>query len=60
MLALALAPYTDLEIDVYEAAAKFEEIGAGFVIWGQGATVLKKLGLEEKLRKIVPNTTEGC
>jgi salicylate hydroxylase len=59
MLALALASYPDLEINVYEAASRFEQIGAGFTIWGRGATVLKKLGMEEKIRKIAPPTGNG-
>jgi len=58
-LAFALADYQDLTIDVYEAAARFEEIGAGLAIWGRGVTALKRLGLEERLQKIAPLATES-
>jgi 2-polyprenyl-6-methoxyphenol hydroxylase-like FAD-dependent oxidoreductase len=57
-LALALAPYPDVSIDIYEAATRFEEIGAGLAIWGRGVTALKKLGLVETLRSIAPGTNE--
>jgi salicylate hydroxylase len=58
LLALALTPYPDITVDIYEAATKFEEIGAGLAIWGRGVAALKKLGLEETLRSIAPGTNE--
>ncbi|KAF8532313.1 hypothetical protein JB92DRAFT_3104109 [Gautieria morchelliformis] len=58
MLALALTPYPDITVDIYEAATKFEEIGAGLAIWGRGVAALKRLGLEETLRSIAPGTNE--
>ncbi|KAF8589914.1 FAD/NAD(P)-binding domain-containing protein [Ramaria rubella] len=57
-LALALAPYRDLTINIYEAATRFEEIGAGLAIWGRGVAALKKLGLEERLRAIAPGNNQ--
>ncbi|KAF8580781.1 FAD/NAD(P)-binding domain-containing protein [Ramaria rubella] len=60
--ALALAPYEDIEIDLYEAAATFREIGAGIGIWGQGIAALRELGLEKKIRAIAtaaPGEMEG-
>ncbi|GJJ13715.1 hypothetical protein Clacol_007971 [Clathrus columnatus] len=57
-LALALTKYEDIEIDVYEAAGVFKDIGAGIGIWGRGIAALREWGLEEKARTIataVPN-----
>jgi salicylate hydroxylase len=31
--ALALSKYPDIDVVVYEAAAKFEELGAGIGLW---------------------------
>lgn len=48
--AFALTRYDDIEIDVYEAAAVFKDIGAGIGIWGRGIAALREWGLEEKAR----------
>jgi 2-polyprenyl-6-methoxyphenol hydroxylase-like FAD-dependent oxidoreductase len=61
-LALALTPYADIVIDIYEAAARFEDIGAGLGIWGRGIGVLRKMGLEKGIRAIAtaaPGKNEG-
>ncbi|KAF8526225.1 FAD/NAD(P)-binding domain-containing protein [Hysterangium stoloniferum] len=57
-LALALARYADLQLEIYEGATKFEEIGAGLALWGRSVQALKKLGLEPKLRRISPGSDE--
>ncbi|KAG9310152.1 hypothetical protein JVU11DRAFT_9772 [Chiua virens] len=43
-LAVALAKYPDIEVEVFEAAKKFTEIGAGVGIWPRAFKVLRKLG----------------
>nr|AGK29859.1 FAD-binding protein [Volvariella volvacea] len=42
-----------VEIDVYEATSKMTEIGAGIVIWPRTWSILKKLGMEEYLMKLL-------
>ena len=42
----------DIEIDIYEGAHAFTEIGAGVGIWKRPWDILKKLGLTEDLAKI--------
>ncbi|KIJ50902.1 hypothetical protein M422DRAFT_94380, partial [Sphaerobolus stellatus SS14] len=54
MFALALSQFPDLQVDVYEAAGQFREIGAGLAIWGRAVTALKRLGLEARLQAISP------
>ncbi|KAG8216223.1 FAD/NAD(P)-binding domain-containing protein [Butyriboletus roseoflavus] len=44
-LAVALSKYPDIEVEVFEAARKFTEIGAGVGIWPRGFRVLQKLGV---------------
>lgn len=46
-MALALSRFPNIEIDIYEAAAKFGEIGAGLSIWYRTWSLLAKLGLED-------------
>jgi salicylate hydroxylase len=61
-LALALSRFPNIEIDIYEASAKFGEIGAGIVIFSRTWKLLMKLGLQD-LEKIVPEAPrddEGC
>ncbi|GJJ16131.1 hypothetical protein Clacol_010411 [Clathrus columnatus] len=54
IFAIALAPYKDISIDIYESASKFETIGAGLAVWGEGVQAFKKLGIEERLLSIAP------
>ena len=55
--AIALTHFTkeskDIKIDVYEAAPKFTEIGAGFGFWSRPWKILKKLGLTDSLEKLL-------
>ncbi|KAI5114866.1 hypothetical protein M0805_009927, partial [Coniferiporia weirii] len=42
----------DIQIDLYESATEFTEIGAGVGMWRRPWKVMKSLGLEEELRKL--------
>lgn len=52
-LASALSKSPDIRIDVYEAASKFTEIGAGIGVWWRTRQVLKYLGLEEDIVRLL-------
>jgi hypothetical protein len=52
-LAYALSKSPDICIDVYEAASKFTEIGAGIGVWWRTRQVLKSLGLEEDVIRLL-------
>lgn len=51
-LAVALSHSPDIEIDVYEAAREFAEVGAGVGVWQRAWKILAKLGLEEDLAQV--------
>ncbi|KAI0322131.1 salicylate hydroxylase [Amylostereum chailletii] len=51
-LACALSSSPDIQIDLYEAANKFGEIGAGLGIWWRGRRVLQMLGLDEEMSAV--------
>lgn len=42
----------DIQIDIYEAATKYSEIGAGVGMWRRPWKVMKLLGLDKALGKI--------
>ncbi|KAI0088036.1 FAD/NAD(P)-binding domain-containing protein [Irpex rosettiformis] len=50
-LAVALARYPDIDVQVYESAGKLAEIGAGVMIWGRTWKIMTTLGLAEPLRR---------
>jgi NAD(P)-binding Rossmann-like domain len=52
-LAFALSKSPDISVDVYEAASKFTEIGAGITLWWRTRQVLKSLGLEEDVIRLL-------
>jgi salicylate hydroxylase len=52
-LAFALSKSSDISVDVYEAASKFTEIGAGITLWWRTRQVLKSLGLEEDVIRLL-------
>jgi hypothetical protein len=52
-LAFALSKSPDIRVDVYEAASKFTEIGAGIGLWWRTRQVLKSLGLEEDVVRLL-------
>ena len=55
--AIALTHFTkeskDIKIEVYEAAAKFTDIGAGFGFWPRPWKIFKRLGLTDSLEKLL-------
>ena len=54
ILAFALSKSPDISVDVYEAASKFTEIGAGIALSWRTRQVLKSLGLEEDFLRLLP------
>ncbi|KAI0277466.1 salicylate hydroxylase [Russula aff. rugulosa BPL654] len=54
-LAFALSKSPNIRVDVYEAASKFAEIGAGIVIQWRIRQILKSLGLEEDIIRLLPS-----
>lgn len=49
---MALARYPDIDVQVYEAAGSFTEIGAGVMVWGRTWQILTSLGLARTLRQV--------
>lgn len=58
LLAVALSKYPDIQVDVYEAAKLFSEVGAGIGLWPRSWKIIEQLGLADELAKIavVPPT----
>ena len=52
-LAVALSKSPNIRVDVYEAASKFTEIGAGIGVWWRTRQILKSLGLEEDVTRLL-------
>jgi len=52
-LAFALSKSPEIQVDVYEAASKFTEIGAGIGVWWRTRQVLKSLDLEEDMARLL-------
>ncbi|KAI0277471.1 salicylate hydroxylase [Russula aff. rugulosa BPL654] len=53
-LAFALSKSPNIRVDVYEAASKFTEIGAGIVASWRTRQILTSLGLEEDIIRLLP------
>ena len=53
-LAFALSKSPDISVDVYEAASEFAEAGPGITLWWRTRQVLKLLGLEEEVIRLLP------
>ncbi|KAF7361699.1 RNA helicase [Mycena venus] len=51
-LAVALSKYAHIQVDVYEGAGRFREIGAGVMIWARTWRILDLLGLAEHFAKV--------
>ncbi|KAI0317079.1 salicylate hydroxylase [Amylostereum chailletii] len=51
-LANALSKHEDIQVDLYEAASHFGEIGAGLGIWWRGRKILQALGLDNDISAI--------
>lgn len=58
-LGVALARFPDIEVNVYEAAATFKEVGAGVMMWGRTWRVLSLLGLADAYRELASDTNNG-
>ncbi|CAL1707173.1 unnamed protein product [Somion occarium] len=58
-LAVALSKYSDIQVDVYEAAGQFKEIGAGVMMWERTWKILDQLGLSEDLSKAADTPPNG-
>jgi salicylate hydroxylase len=58
--AIALSKYRDIEVTIYESAAKLTELGAGVGIWPRPWRVLEALGVGDDLLKMteIKHTTE--
>ena len=54
-LAFALSRSPNIHVDVYEAASKFAEIGAGIGLWWRTRQILTSLGLEEDIIRLLPS-----
>lgn len=52
MLAAALARAPHIDVDVYEAAREFKEIGAGVGMWPRSWKIMQALGLAQGLSQI--------
>ncbi|KAJ3551436.1 hypothetical protein NM688_g4701 [Phlebia brevispora] len=59
LLTIALSKYEDIEVQVYEAAESFKEIGAGVTIWGRAWSILSRLGLAHDLRQAEDIPSDG-
>lgn len=58
-LSVSLAKYRDIELNVYEAAATFKEVGAGVMMWGRVWRVLSLLGMADAFRELAGDTKDG-
>ncbi|KAI0046039.1 FAD/NAD-P-binding domain-containing protein [Auriscalpium vulgare] len=52
-LAMALSQYPNIEVNVYEAATTFTEIGAGIGLWWRTRMVLRELNLEDDVMRLL-------
>ncbi|KAF8072155.1 hypothetical protein FPV67DRAFT_1748853 [Lyophyllum atratum] len=50
--AVALSKYPDIDVDIYEGATKFSEVGAGIGVWPRVWKILEHLGLSEDLARV--------
>ncbi|KAJ7163621.1 FAD/NAD-P-binding domain-containing protein [Mycena crocata] len=51
-LAVGLSRYEHIQVDVYEGAGRFKEIGAGVMIWARTWRILELLGLAAEFAKV--------
>ncbi|KAI1794210.1 FAD/NAD(P)-binding domain-containing protein [Ganoderma leucocontextum] len=58
-LAVALSRYPNIQVDVYEAASQFKEIGAGVMIWARTWEILSLLGMAEAFSRIAHAPPDG-
>lgn len=59
---VCLARYPDINVEVFEAAKEFSEVGAGIGVWPRIWKTLASLGLDEDLARLhaVRPTYESC
>ncbi|PCH44584.1 salicylate hydroxylase [Wolfiporia cocos MD-104 SS10] len=50
--AVALSRYPDIQVNIYEAASKFAEVGAGIGMWPRAWKVMDALGLSTELSNV--------
>lgn len=58
-IAVGLSKYPDIDVQLYEAANSFKEIGAGVMIWGRAWRALSILGLDGIFRELAGAPTDG-
>ncbi|KAL4266019.1 FAD/NAD(P)-binding domain superfamily protein [Pleurotus pulmonarius] len=61
-LAVALSKASNVEVNVYESAQRFSEIGAGVMIWSRTWRILEQMGLADAFSRIAhapPNGSMG-
>ncbi|TFY51588.1 hypothetical protein EVG20_g10929 [Dentipellis fragilis] len=58
-LGVALSRYPDVQVDIYEAAQRFSEIGAGVMIWSRTWRILELLGLADDFAEIAHAPPDG-
>jgi salicylate hydroxylase len=55
-LAVALGRTPDVEVQLYESATRFTEIGAGVMIWFRTWYILELLGVADDFSKVAHTT----
>ncbi|KAF4577356.1 hypothetical protein EYR40_009285 [Pleurotus pulmonarius] len=50
--AVMLSKYPNIDVEIYEAAAEFSEVGAGIGVWPRVWRILEKLGLSEDFSRV--------
>lgn len=58
-LAVALSKASNVEVNVYESAQRFSEIGAGVMIWSRTWRILEQMGLADAFSRIAHAPPDG-
>jgi len=58
-LAVALSKFPNVDVQVYEAAERFKEIGAGVMIWSRTWRILQLMGLADEFSRIAHSPPDG-
>lgn len=58
-LAVLLSQYNNIDVQVYEAAERFKEIGAGVMIWTRTWQIIERMGLADEFSKISHAPPDG-
>lgn len=59
-LAVSLSRHAHLDVNLYESAGQFKEIGAGVMIWARTWRILEKMGLAPEFSKIAHAPPTGA